>query len=472
MKDYADYDALGLAELVQNSSVSAHELLDAAIAEVERVNPGINAVVTQMYDQARAAIDSGLPDGPFTGVPFLLKDLRAQYTGVPTTSGSRLWKDRVASQDTELVARHKRAGLVIFGKTNTSEFGCCPSTEGTLFGATRNPWNTALSAGGSSGGAAAAVAAGIVPAAHGSDGGGSIRIPAACCGLFGFKGSRGINPAGPDYGEAWNGLSFEHALTRSVRDSAALLDATSGSAPGDPYCGPTADRAYLEEVSLAPPKLRVALQRHALSGASVHEDCVAAVDSTVQLLSELGHEVVEAVPSYDLDRTGAAYALLIAANVQAAIDEYCEQTGAEAGPQNIDNVIHLLGRTAHDKNATDMARAIWTMHGTGRQVAGFFNEYDVLLSPVTATPPPPIGTLDTSSDDVQAYLDAVFRFIPFTALSNIAGIPSMAMPLHWNDSGLPIGVHFMAGYGRDGLLFQLAGQLEQAQPWADRKPQL
>ena len=341
-----------------------------------------------------------------------------------------------------------------------------------MFGATRNPWNTEISAGGSSGGSAAAVAAGIVPAAHGSDGGGSVRIPASCCGLFGFKGSRGVNPSGPDFGEAWSGLSFEHVLTRSVRDSAAMLDASAGPAPGDPYCGPSPERPYLEEVSSAPGKLRVAVQRHALSGAEVHADCLNAVDRTVQLLQDLGHEVEEAVPTYDLERVGAAFPLLIAANVQAGIDDYFEKTGNEAGPQNIDNVIYFLAQSANDKTAADFVRATWGMHAASRQIAPFFSDYDVLLSPVTATPPPPIGTLDTSMDDVQAYLEAVFKFIPFTALSNITSTPSMSVPLHWNDAGVPIGVHFMAGYGQDGLLFRLAGQLEQANPWWDRRPSM
>jgi amidase len=466
------YDMVGLAGLVSAGEASPEELLDDALRRVEERNPAVNAVVTPMEEQARAAIAAGLPDGPFRGVPFLLKDIRAQYAGVATTAGSRYWVDNVPDHDSELVARHKRAGLVIFGKTNTPEFAACPSTEGALFGPTRNPWDTSRSAGGSSGGAAAAVAARMVPAAHGSDGGGSIRIPASCCGVFGFKPTRGRNPSGPDYGEAWSGLSIEHALTLTVRDSAALLDATAGPSPGDPYWAPPLARPLADEVGAPVGRLRVALQRTPASGAAVHPDCIAAVEATAALLEELGHEVTEDAPAYDTARMGPAYALIIAANVQAAIDHYAAATGREPGPGEIENVIAILAADGHAKTAADMVRAVWAMHATGRQVAPFFERYDVLLTPVVATPPPPLGSLDTTTDDVAAYLTAVFSFIPFTALSNIAGIPSMSVPLHWSDDGLPIGSHLVAGFGRDDLLFRLAAQLEEARPWAGRRPTL
>jgi amidase len=470
LNDYQDYDALGLAELVRSGEVSAEELLEAAISQVERHNPAINALVVEMYEHAEASIAAGLPQGPFTGVPFLLKDLRATFAGVPTSSGSRLFAHESATHDSELVIRQKQAGLVIFGKTNTSEFGCCPSTEGTLYGATRNPWDTRLSAGGSSGGSAAAVAAGFVPMAHGSDGGGSIRIPAACCGLFGFKTSRGVNPAGPSYGEAWNGLSAEHAITRSVRDSAALLDATQGPSPGDPYCGPRFERPFMEELGRGTGKLRIAVQRQALTGAVVHQDCIDAVNEAVKLLESLGHTVEEAVPSYDHANIGSAFTLLIAANVQAAIDDYASRHDMQPGPEHIDNVIQILARIGTQNSAAAMAKAVWQIHKAGRDVAPFFAQYDVLLSPVVATPPPRIGTLDTSSADIEAYLKAVFEFIPFTSLANIAGLPAMSVPLYWNRDQVPIGVHFMSGYGADPLLFQLAGQLEKACSWHSRRP--
>lgn len=470
MKALTEYDALGLAELVAQGEVSALELLQGAIERVAEVNPEINAVVTPMYEQARKCISAGVPEGPFAGVPFLLKDLRALYAGVPTTSGSRFFKDHVPDHDSELVTRYKQAGLVIFGKTNTPEFACCPSTEGVLFGATKNPWNTKHSAGGSSGGAAAAVAARILPAAHGSDGGGSIRIPAACCGVFGFKPTRGMNPAGPDYGEAWSGLSMEHALTISVRDSAALLDATRGPSPGDPYCGPSFDRPFTDAIKRPPKGLKIAVQRDALNGAPVSSDCLAAVDEAIALLTDLGHHVEAAVPEYDVARIGAAYPLVIAANVQGAIDQHAEETGVEPNTEVIEKVIHFLGTIGHTRNAADMARAVISMHVTGRQIAPFFQHYDMLLSPVVATPPPLLGVLDTSVGDVDAYLKAVFEFIPFTALANISGTPAMNIPFAWNDENLPISVHFQSGFGKDDALFGLAAQLEEARPWANRRP--
>lgn len=470
MKDYDDYDALGLADLVRRREVSPKELLSVAVERAGSVNEQVNCLVTPMYAQAEDFIESGEgASGAFAGVPFLLKDLRATYAGVPTTAGSRLLRNEVAPYDSEIVLRYKQAGLVIFGKTNTPEFACCPSTEGMLFGPTRNPWNLSLSAGGSSGGAAAAVAAGIVPAAHGSDGGGSIRIPAACCGLFGFKPSRGLNPSGPDYGEAWNGVSQEHVITRSVRDSAGLLDATAGPAPGDPYFGPPLERTLLDEVSRSPGRLRIAVQREALTGAPVHADCLKALDETIKLLEDLGHTLDEAVPDYDVAAVGAAYPLIIAANVQAQIDQFVERTGQPVAENQIERVIGILADIGHQRTAADMARAIWTIHRVGRQVAPFFQRYDMLLSPVVATPPPPLGVLNTMRDDIDGYLKAVFSFIPFTALANQAGLPAMSVPLHWNAEGIPIGVHFMAGFGADGLLFRLAAQLEQARPWADRR---
>ncbi len=470
MKEYSKFDAVGLAELVEMKKVSPEELLEAAISGVEEINPSINAVVLKMYDEAKATISSGLPAGPLTGVPFLLKDIRASYKGVPTTSGSRFLSGYIPASDSELVSRYKRSGLVIFGKTNTPEFACCPSTEGALFGSTRNPWALDLSAGGSSGGASAAVASRIVPAAHGSDGGGSIRIPASCCGVFGFKPSRGVMPSGPDLGEAWNGLSSEHALTISVRDSAALLDVGGGGAVGDPYSGPTFERTFLEQMTVPPKKLKIAVQRTALNGAAVHPDCMSALDSAIELLIDLGHSVEEAIPEYDAASVGAAYTVIIAANVQGAIDLHTEREGRKPEDDEIEPVIRFLAKIGHERTAADLARAIWAMHKAGRDIGQFFLGYDILLSPVVATLPPPLGTLDTNSNDVDAYLKAVFDFIPFTAISNQAGVPSMSVPLWWNEQKVPVGVQFMSGYGRDDMLFSLAAQLEQARPWNHIKP--
>ena len=465
MNDYSAYDALGLAELVRSGEVSAGDLLDEAIAAVAERNPALNAVVTEMYDEARAEVAAGPPAGPFAGVPFLLKDLRAAYAGVPTTSGSHYWVDNVPDADSETVRRFRRAGFVIFGKTNTPEFGCCPSTEGALFGATQNPWQAGFSAGGSSGGSGAAVVSGMVPAAHGSDGGGSLRIPASCCGAFSLKPTRGRVPAGPTYGEAWNGLSSEGVITRTVRDSAAILDAVSGPAAGDPYWAPPPARPYADEVAAPPGRLRVAVQREALNGAAVHPDCVEAVDGAAGALSDLGHEVVDAVPSYDVKGTGDAFTLLIAANVQAGLDRYGTETGRSPGPDDLEHVVGVLRNIGNDRTAADLVRATWAMHGAGRQIAPFFETHDVLLSPVVATPPPPLGVLDPTTEDLNGYLTAVFNFIPFTSLANVAGVPAMSVPWNRNADNLPVGVHFTAGFGREDVLFRLAGQLEQAHPW-------
>ena len=468
--EYVQHDATGLAELISRGECQPRELVELAIERIEATNPTVNAVIRTMYEEARAELDAGLADGPFRGVPFLLKDLRAAYAGVPTTSGSRFFHDHVSDHDSELVARYRRAGLVTVGKTNTPEFGGAPTTEGSVNGATRNPWNLDHSAGGSSGGSAAAVAAGMVPVAHGSDGGGSVRIPAGCCGLFGFKPSRGVNPSGPDHGEAWNGMSMEHVITRSVRDSAALLDATAGPAPGDPYRGPTFDRPFATQLETDPPPLRVAVQTVSAAGNAAHPDCVAAVEDVARLLEQLGHSVEEARPTYDAATAGAAFRLLIASNVNAAIQEHARKVGRDPQPDDFERINAKLIAEASGASATDVIAAIWSTHRVGRAVAPFFGQYDVLLTPTVSAPPVPLGELDITSDDLDAYLAKVFGWIPFTALANQAGIPSMSVPLVWNADELPIGTCLTAGFGRDDLLFGLAGQLERARNWNARRP--
>lgn len=467
--EYQDYDALGLAELVRSGQTTPAELLETAIGRIEQLNPVINAVNRKMYDEARDSVERGLPDGPFTGVPFLLKDLRAAYAGVPTVAGSAFFANKMAPHDSELVRRYRQAGLVIAGKTNTPEFGGAPTTEPSLYGPTRNPWNLDHSSGGSSGGSAAAVAAGIVPAAHGSDGGGSLRIPAGCCGVFTVKPTRGRTPSGPDFGEAWNGLSAEHVISRTVRDNAAMLDVTTGPSLGDPYSVPPANESFLASTSRPPGRLSVAVTSSTAAGPA-HPDCVEAVEKTAKLLSELGHEVTEDSPEWDRPTVGAAFRMLIAANTQAGIDEYAEQIGRRPKDDELENVIRVLGGESYDSTSVDLVRATWAIHRAGRAVAPFFQKYDVWLTPTVATPPPPLGLIDMTTEDIDSYLITVFGFIPFTAIANIAGIPAMSVPLHWNAEGLPIGVHFVAGYARDDLLFSLAAQLEQASPWADRRP--
>jgi amidase/6-aminohexanoate-cyclic-dimer hydrolase len=470
--EFDQYDGLGLAELVCRREVSPDEVLEAAIARVEARNPAVNAVVARLYDEARAAIRAGLPAGPFTGVPYLLKDLGAHYTGAITSFGSRLFADYRADHDSELTARLKRAGLVIFGKTNTPEFGLAPSTEPRLFGATRNPWNSAYSAGGSSGGAAAAVAAGMLPMAHATDGGGSIRIPASCCGLVGLKPTRARNPLGPDQGEGWGGASVAHAITRTVRDSAALLDATSGPDVGDPYWAPPPAGPFLREVGQEPGRLRIALTTAPWNGQPVHPECAAAAWAAATLCETLGHWVEEARPTINAPALGLATRIIIGANIRAVLEARAAALGRELSADDVEQVTWARAVDGRTYAAADYARAIGIVHRTGRIVARFFTGYDVLLSPTMCQPPYPLGVLNMMSQDSEAYLAAVLSSVGFTSLFNAAGNPAISVPLAWSQAGLPLGVQFVAPFGDEATLFRLAAQLEAAQPWAERRPAL
>jgi amidase/6-aminohexanoate-cyclic-dimer hydrolase len=468
--DVTKYDGLGLADLVRRKEVTAAELLEATIARAEAVNPTLNAIITRLYDQARAAIAAGLPSGPFTGVPYLLKDLGALYTGAPTSYGSGLFDGNVADHDSEITARMKRAGLVIFGKTNTPEMGLSPSTEPRRFGATKNPWNLLHTAGGSSGGAAAAVAAGVLPMAHATDGGGSIRIPASCCGLFGLKPTRGRNPMGPDAGEGWGGASVGHAVTWSVRDSAALLDATSGPDLGDPYWAPPPASPFLVEVGRAPGRLRIALTTTAFNEHPVDPECAEAARAAARLCESLGHTVEEAHPTFDVQALGQAVRVVVAANVHAALEARAAALGRPLTERDVERV--TWGRVLESKKFTawDYARSIGVYHRTGRDLARFFTRYDVLLSPTMCRPPQRLGVMNMSSTDDAAYLDAILACIGFTSLCNQVGNPAMSVPLATSRTGLPIGIQFAGRFGDEATLFRLGGQLESAAPWADRRP--
>lgn len=468
--EYDDYDALGLAELIRKREVSAAELLSEAMDRVERVNPDINAVISKMYDQAKAAIDAGLPDGPFTGVPFLLKDLYALFAGAVTTNGSRFFVDNLPDHDTELVSRYKSGGFVIFGKTNTPEFGLNVSTEPRLFGPTRNPWDREFIAGGSSGGAAAAVASGILPAAHASDGGGSIRIPASCCGLFGLKPTRGRNPAGPDRGEGWSGMSVEHVVSRTVRDSAAILDLTCGPDLGAPYWAMPPVRPFLDEVGANLKELRVAYSTQALSGVPVDRDCITAVEDAVKIVESFGCRVEESMPKISAEGFADAFQVIAGANTMAAIEQYAALTGREVSPNEFENISWLFAQIGANATATAYAGAIRKVHQVGREVARFFVDYDLFVTPTLAKPPQPLGVLDMMSTDPEQYSEKLFGFAAFTALFNASGNPAMSVPLHWTAGGLPVGVHFVGRYGEESTLFRLAAMLEQAKPWGDRKP--
>ncbi|MGH0028351.1 MAG: amidase [Myxococcota bacterium] len=470
--EYDRHDALALAEKVRRGDVKPAELLEVAIARAEQVNPEINAIVIPMYEEARREVANGLPDGPFHGVPFLLKDLHLLATGVRTTYGSRLFADHVADHDSELTARYRRAGLAIFGKTASPEFGLTTSTESALFGRTRNPWKPTHTSGGSSGGASAAVAAGIVPAAHASDGGGSIRIPASCCGLFGLKPTRARVPAGPDVGEGWSGMSANHVVSRSVRDSAALLDATHGPAPGDPYCAPPPARPFLEEVGADPGRLRIAVQSAPFNTSEVHPDCVAAVEDAGRLCESLGHQVEAATLSVDKETTARATQVIIAANLRATAFDRAAALGRDLRDDDLESGTRAMVNLVASADAAEYARAIRTIHALGRQVAGFQQDYDVLLTPTMASPPMELGRLSLSTDDVPGFMTAIGQTVAFTQLFNATGSPSASLPLHWNDDGLPVGVMATARFGDEATLFRLASQLEQARPWFDRRPPL
>lgn len=465
-------DATAQAELVRLREVKPIELVEAAIERIERVNPKLNAVVTPMYDEARKVAQSPLPQAPFAGVPFLLKDLIASYAGIRLTSGSAFLRDYVPQHDSELVARLKRAGLIVLGKTNVPEFGILPTTESRLLGPCRNPWNTALSPGGSSGGSAAAVAAGAVPVAHGNDGGGSIRIPSSCCGLFGLKPTRARNPLGPDLGDMVNGLVAEHAVTRSVRDSAALLDATAGPDVGDPYCAPPPARPFLDEVGASPGRLRIGFTCTAVTGVPVHPDCIAAVNDAASLCSQLGHDVQEMTFSLDGQLITRAFIASWAAMVAWDIARMARITGKTPTQDDFEPLTWTLGETGRQQSSGDYLLAATDLQQVARQIAGMCLNYDVMLMPTIAEPPPPLGTFDSPPDNPWHGLFRAASFLPFTPLCNITGQPGMSVPLFWNSDGLPIGTQFAAHFGDEATLFRLAAQLEAARPWAHRRPPL
>jgi amidase len=467
--DYDEHDGLGLASLVRTKAVKSEELLDAAIARVEARNPRLNAVVMKLYDFARQAIASGLPDGPFRGVPFLLKDLNAPLAGVRTTRGSRFFADVVPSEDGELTKRLKRAGLVIFGKTNTCEFGLSLTCEPQYWGATRNPWDLERTPGGSSGGAAAAVAARIVPMAHAADGFGSIRVPAACCGLVGLKPTRARNSLAPFLGEAVAGLVGEHAVTRTVRDCAALLDVTAGSAEGDPYVAPPPDRPFLKEVGAEPGRLRIAFTEGARSGITVDPDCRRVLHDTALLCANLGHAVEETDPGLDSPLAWRTFVTLVAPNMMVNIANH-PTAGRLPRADEVEKVTWATAKLGEAVRAIDYIRATQTVHRMGRQLARFHRDVDVLLTPALSIPPVRLGWLDMMIDDVHEYWRRIEEFSPFTVWFNITGQPAMTIPIGHTAAGLPIGVQAVARYGDEATLFRLAGQLEAAAPWAGRKP--
>jgi amidase len=489
--DYDKYDGLGLAELVQKKEVKPSELVEEAISRIEKLNPQINAVIQKMYEQARKAADGDIPDGPFKGVPFLMKDILMAYAGVPLTNGSRFFKDYIPDHDSELVKRFKAAGIIVLGKTNLPEFGLVPITEPELFGPTNNPWDLGRTPGGSSGGSAAAVAARMVPLAHASDGGGSIRMPASCCGVFGLKPTRGRNPIGPDFGEAWRGLHCDHVLSRSVRDSAAMLDATAGSDVGAPYYAVPPARPFLSEVGAEPGKLRIAFTSKPFLGDIVHKDCVKGLEATAEICRDLGHEVIEAAPQIDGKAFAKAFLTIVCVETRATIEEAEMLLNRKASFKYFEPSTWALGLLGRRCRAPELSKSLNLAQLTARQIGEFFKKYDALLTPTLAMPPVLTGALQPKGvravamkllgslnagwlintlSGIDALAEHVFGFMPYTPLFNVTGQPAMSVPLYWNDEGLPIGMQFVGRYGDEATLFRLASQLEKAKPWAERIP--
>jgi amidase len=467
-KEYGDYDAVGLADLVRRKQVSARELLDEAIARTTRIDPRINAVVVRHDDYARRQIDNGLPDGRFAGVPFLLKDIEF-LEGTRTTSGATVYKDHIAGYTGTLAQRFLDAGLTIFGKSSTPEFGLLPTTESRLFGPTRNPWNLEHSSGGSSGGAGAAVAARIVPLAHASDGGGSIRIPASASGVFGLKPTRARNPIGPERGEGWSGFSCGHVLSISVRDSAAMLDAIHGPEPSSPYVAPAPERPFAEEVGRDPGRLRIAFTDRSPYGDTVDAEIAAAVREVANFLAGLGHHVEERAPALAAD-PAVVMAAIVSANTGLAVRQAEQQFGRPMTDRDLQILTLATAHNAGKATATDFMAAQLNAFRISRGLATFFQACDVFLCPTLCAPPLRIGELNPMSRDLSHIPPILRRYMPATSMFNMSGQPSMSMPLAWNTAGLPVGMMFTARFGDEATLFRLAAQLEQERPWRQKLP--
>jgi amidase len=490
-KEYDQYDGLGLAELVKRKEISPAEICEEAISRIEKVNPQLNAVITPMYDLARATAQGSLPEGHFTGVPFLLKDLLGDVAGVRQTRGSKAFRDYISKEDSELVKRYKQAGLVFMGKTNCPEFGLLGITEPELHGPCRNPWNIEHTPGGSSGGSAAAVASGMVPLASGGDGGGSIRIPSSCCGVFGLKVTRGRTPTGPMHGVIWQGAVIEHVISRSVRDSAAILDATQGPDSGAPYIIASPERPYLEEIKQAPGRLKIAFNTDSPIDTPVHPDCVRAVEHTAGLLEKMGHEVEAARPDLDGLILAKSYLTMYFGEMAADIEEMRTVLGRKAKPSDVEALTWTLGLLGRTYSAGYFVKMIREWDIAARKMGRFLETYDLYLTPTVASPPVRIGELQPkpaqkalmktvnalglgrllkgSGITDKLAIESLSR-TPFTQLANFTGQPAMSVPLYWTTDGLPCGSHFIGRFGDEGTLLRLAAQLEEVQPWFNKRP--
>lgn len=491
IEEYTQKDAIGLAAMVRSGEVSPLELVEEAIQRIEAVNPQVNAVIHKMYDRAREKAMGDLPEGPFRGVPFLVKDMRAPFAGEPMWMGSRFLKGYVPDYDYEIIRRFKQAGLITLGKTNVPEFGLTFFTEPELFGTTNNPWDLKRTAGGSSGGAAAAVASRMLPAVHGSDGGGSVRVPAACCGAVGLLPSLGRTPVGPKRTDQWQGLIRESIITRSVRDTAALLDVVQGPDPGARYYPPPPNRPYLEEAGRDPGRLRIAFTTTPFMGKKVDSEAERGLKQTVQLLEDLGHDLVEAAPTIDRLSISRAYFTIVIAELQAEIEHFEEKLDKQASSEEFELATWVGALLGSRLSAQDFLHAQRTLEMMSRNVGQFFENYDLLLTPTIAEPPVKSGSLQLKGlqarmlsilarlnagrlielfGGIESAVEDMFDFTPYTHIFNISGQPAISLPLYWTKDGLPLGMQFAAKYAREGVLIRLAGQLERASPWADRLP--
>lgn len=485
MEELIGYDAVALGDLIHKGEITPVELLDSTIQRIEKVNPQLNAVIHKMYDQARELAESWSAklvreqaEGVlFCGVPFLLKDLLAEYKGAPFWEGSRAVKGYISKVDGELVVRQKAAGLIIVGKTNTPEFGGLPLTDSALFGPALNPWDTSLTPGGSSGGSAVAVAAGIVPMAHGNDGGGSIRIPASCCGLFGLKPTRGRNPLGPLFGDLGGGIVCEHALTRTVRDSAALLDGTSGPDIGDPYYAPPKDRPFLEEVKRNTGRLKIGFLLSVPEGWSyetrLHPDCVKAVKNAARLCEDLGHIVEEIDPEQLSDsRILHNYNNIWSCLIGHIVAYWERELGRKIGQDELEPLNWEDYQAGLKISGGECLVTLEEVQRFSRKIARWYHAggYDLLLNPTMRIPPSKYGTFQSTKEDPGKLIDVARSCSALTRIQNLTGQPAMSVPLFWTEGNVPIGVQFAAPFGDEATLFRLAAQLEQARPWNDRKP--
>ena len=469
--ELAFLDATAQAEMVRQKEVTAAEMVDAAIERVERLNPELNAVITPLYERAQEAAAAAAVDTPFAGVPFLLKDIVAEYEGTPLSEGSALLAGHyISPKDSELVRRYREAGLIILGKTNTPEFALMPTTEPRQFGPCRNPWNTGMTTGGSSGGSAAAVASGMVAAAHGNDGGGSIRVPSSCCGVVGLKPTRGRNSLGPEYGDVANGLLCEHVMTRSVRDSAAILDVTAGPFTGDPYFPVPPERPFADEVGRAPGRLRIGFGTIPVAGEPAHGDCVAAAESTAKLCEELGHDVVEASPSLDGKGLFKAFGNVWAGFLCWAVKDWARRTSRTIDESLFEPATWRTYLHGERLTSGDYLMAVQDMQRAARDAGRFFNDYDLWLTPTLAQPPVPLGYFDYTPETRDQHIVRLGEYTGFTLIANASGRPGISLPLYWNDDNLPIGVQLLGRYGDETTLIRLAAQLEEARPWSQRRP--